>query len=503
MGAISLTGKGTTTVSAQPLNPYAQKNELSITLKNEGPANAFVQRLDLMLTTAGGWVWSIADLTQEGLIDGDTPAHVLDTGTTFKPGQSRTYVFNKDGPYAVAVFRIASGGAAEEWIQVPLARAGYAVPAPIPATGPVFVGFWHRPMEIVDVWRAGKVARWLAVGGMLFNGTYDKLTAKSVAVKVSVDGKAILEEKKPPNFLDWYGVAQSGPAQSNPDGSMLLATAVSPFVYGFDLTKLPAKFQKAELTVTVTYAAPAGGDQKATATVPVRRAKALTLHPPVKGGWFWGSSADAAGFDAHTWPHQYLAADLSIWKDNSSHLPKETPKNEDFYAYGQPAIAAAAGPVFQADDSSNENDGYQQLGTGTNFVLVQHDGGYSGYVHLRKGKDKVKAGDKVFAGAQLGEVGNSGGSSEPHLHFAFVTEDETGRARIRPVRFLLLADENKKPASATPGSGTYFAYKKPPNKKKWAPKDPKKPSKRKKPPQKKPVRKKKQHSRKRSSARRR
>jgi hypothetical protein len=479
MGAISLSGKGSTTVSAQPLNPYAQKNELAITLKNQSAANAFVDRLDLILATAGGWVWSISNLAQEGLEDTDVPSHVLDQGMLFKPGQSRTYVFNKDGPYSVAVFRLASGGAAEDWIQVPLVRAGYAVPPPIPATGPVFVGFWHRPMEIVDVWRSGQVVGWLTIGGMLFNGTYDKLTAKSVAVKVAVDGKTLLEETKPPAFLDWYGISPSGPAKSNPDGSVLLATPVSPFVYGFDVSEVPGAFQKAELTVTVTYAAPGAADQKATATVPLRRANAVTLRPPVKGWWFWGNCADAAFFDGHTWPHQYLAFDLTIRKDGVSHVPAATPKNEDFYAYGQPTLAAAAGPVAQADDSSDENDGYKQLGTGTNFVLVQHDGGYSGYVHLRKGKDSVKAGDMVAAGEQLGQVGNSGGSSEPHLHFAFVTEDETGRARIRPVKFLLLSDENKKPASATPGNGMYFAYKKPHKTKKWAPKHPKKPSKQK------------------------
>lgn len=37
--------------------------------------------------------------------------------------------------------------------------------------------------------------------------------------------------------------------------------------------------------------------------------------------------------------------------------------------------------------------------------------------HFQKGSLKVKEGDQVKAGDLLGSVGNSGNSSEPHIHF--------------------------------------------------------------------------------------
>lgn len=52
-----------------------------------------------------------------------------------------------------------------------------------------------------------------------------------------------------------------------------------------------------------------------------------------------------------------------------------------------------------------------------NHVIVRHDDGTAAvYAHLRRGSVAVQVGRRVDAGVQLGEVGNTGNSSEPHLH---------------------------------------------------------------------------------------
>lgn len=52
-----------------------------------------------------------------------------------------------------------------------------------------------------------------------------------------------------------------------------------------------------------------------------------------------------------------------------------------------------------------------------NHVIVRHeDGTVAVYAHLRRGSVAVKPGQRVEVGDQLGEVGNTGNSSEPHLH---------------------------------------------------------------------------------------
>ena len=55
---------------------------------------------------------------------------------------------------------------------------------------------------------------------------------------------------------------------------------------------------------------------------------------------------------------------------------------------------------------------------GGNYVILDlGQGRYAFYAHLQPGSLRVKAGDKVRRGQVVGLVGNSGNSTEPHLHF--------------------------------------------------------------------------------------
>ena len=44
-------------------------------------------------------------------------------------------------------------------------------------------------------------------------------------------------------------------------------------------------------------------------------------------------------------------------------------------------------------------------------------GQYAAYAHLRRGSVLVRPGDRVYRGQIIAECGNSGNTSEPHLHF--------------------------------------------------------------------------------------
>jgi murein DD-endopeptidase MepM/ murein hydrolase activator NlpD len=50
-------------------------------------------------------------------------------------------------------------------------------------------------------------------------------------------------------------------------------------------------------------------------------------------------------------------------------------------------------------------------------ILDLGQGRYAFYAHLQPGSLRVKLNDKVRRGQVLGLVGNSGNSTEPHLHF--------------------------------------------------------------------------------------
>ena len=50
--------------------------------------------------------------------------------------------------------------------------------------------------------------------------------------------------------------------------------------------------------------------------------------------------------------------------------------------------------------------------------MIDHGNGeYSLYAHMQPGSVHVQVGDRIAAGAELGKLGSSGNSTEPHLHF--------------------------------------------------------------------------------------
>jgi hypothetical protein len=91
------------------------------------------------------------------------------------------------------------------------------------------------------------------------------------------------------------------------------------------------------------------------------------------------------------------------------------------YAYdfdmpiGTKVVASRAGTVAVVVEnySDNNNTPGQE-----NYLVIQHnDGSIAGYYHLTEGGVNVEVGDLVTQGNIIGQSGNTGDSSEPHLHF--------------------------------------------------------------------------------------
>lgn len=61
---------------------------------------------------------------------------------------------------------------------------------------------------------------------------------------------------------------------------------------------------------------------------------------------------------------------------------------------------------------------------GGNYVILKCGDVYPLYAHLKKGSVCVRPGDIVHSGDQLGLVGNSGASLQPHLHFQVMNSPE-------------------------------------------------------------------------------
>jgi hypothetical protein len=142
----------------------------------------------------------------------------------------------------------------------------------------------------------------------------------------------------------------------------------------------------------------------------------LPLDGPVTIGW--GGDTPENNYHVSA-PDQRWAYDLVVTEDGKTHRD-EGLKLEDYYIYGKPALAAAAGIVVSTvtDEPESKLNGTGKVkNAGGNQVVIEvGEKEYLFTCHLQPGSISVEPGQRVTAGQEIGRVGNSGNSSEPHIH---------------------------------------------------------------------------------------
>lgn len=167
---------------------------------------------------------------------------------------------------------------------------------------------------------------------------------------------------------------------------------------------------------------------------------AAEIGPPLRGGvWLTGNGpSNASGHRRALIPvdgkpsiAQSFAIDYVKLDDKWRRFTGDSLKNENYYAEGVDALAVANGIVVATKDGIPENTpGIESRAVpitletvGGNHVIIDlRDGRYAFYAHLKPGSLRVKLGDRVRRGQVIGLVGNSGNSTEPHLHF-YISDD--------------------------------------------------------------------------------
>ena len=144
------------------------------------------------------------------------------------------------------------------------------------------------------------------------------------------------------------------------------------------------------------------------------------LRLPFRDEWtvFWGGRTLATNYHAFT-RDQRFAMDLLVVKDGKTHGGDGT-KCTDYYCYGQPVLSPAAGTiVWEQDSLPDQVPGRLDPAhaTGNSLIIDHGDGEYSLLAHLQPGSLRFHVGERVTAGAEVGRCGNSGNTTEPHLHY--------------------------------------------------------------------------------------
>jgi len=162
------------------------------------------------------------------------------------------------------------------------------------------------------------------------------------------------------------------------------------------------------------------------------------LRLPFSGDWyvFWGGRTREQNYHVIA-PDQRFAYDLVVRRDGSTHTGDGT-RLEQYHCWGRPILTPGAGTIVTAVDSLADNTPGQmdRAHPAGNHVIIDHGNGeYSLLAHLRRGSVAVRSGQRVAPGDKLGECGNSGNTSEPHLHYHLQNGPEFGRAEGLPAQF--------------------------------------------------------------------
>ena len=163
--------------------------------------------------------------------------------------------------------------------------------------------------------------------------------------------------------------------------------------------------------------------------------KPVVISPPLRGGeWLAGNGpSNTSGHRRSLVPiagqahiAQRFAIDWVQLREDGRTFTGDPKDNKNYRCYGAEALAVADAVVVATKDGIPENVPgptsravpitLETVG-GNHVILDLGQGRYAFYAHLQPGSLRVKAGDKVRRGQVVGLVGNSGNSTEPHLHF--------------------------------------------------------------------------------------
>ncbi|BBZ78994.1 peptidase M23 [Mycolicibacterium anyangense] len=169
------------------------------------------------------------------------------------------------------------------------------------------------------------------------------------------------------------------------------------------------------------------------APTPVQDRKAVAIAPPLAGpNWLDGNSCCAMTdhrmavnpLNGGLWVAERFAVDYVQLQPDARMLVGDPTKLSSYPYYGAAIHAVSDGPVVAVVDGlPDQVPGKNPTGLtldqyGGNYIVQDIGGGnYAFYAHLKPGSVRVKVGEALTSGQTIAELGNSGNSSAPHLHF--------------------------------------------------------------------------------------
>ena len=150
-------------------------------------------------------------------------------------------------------------------------------------------------------------------------------------------------------------------------------------------------------------------------------AKTLVLDFPFKNGkYIIGQGGSSAIVNRH-YHHASQRYAMDIVKLNKWGFRARSiypAKKEDYFIWNDPVYSPCDGTITKVDYGYKDFDPPQmdKKNPAGNHIAIQFAEGTLYLAHLRDKGIAVKEGDKIFKGDLIGYIGNSGNTTEPHLH---------------------------------------------------------------------------------------
>lgn len=145
-----------------------------------------------------------------------------------------------------------------------------------------------------------------------------------------------------------------------------------------------------------------------------------TYRLPFNDEWFvfWGGTNEFVNYHYAYETQRYAYDFVKVENDQTF---RDTPNsNENYYAFGADVVAPFKGTVVTVVDGFKDNvpGEMDETNPAGNYIVIAHPNDeYSILAHFTQGSICVKEGEFVKEGQLLGQCGNSGNSSEAHIHF--------------------------------------------------------------------------------------